>query len=210
MTANESHPPRLALWWLRHMCSVEHLEALTGDLIERFREGETRSWFWRQVWVAFAKSVLRETRRRWAFFPYAAAGTLAMLHMPESLPIPLSKGLHWSDLPWPISQAVFELSTPALVTLPMLSMLAAGLLIGRSFRWTYLFRTWIISLALIAINHYSVDLFPRLLRPIPGDPFHKVLIVPEVLQVLFLVCIFLVAAGLGCPMKKRTARPIGL
>ena len=116
MTSNQSNPPKLALWWLRHACPGEHIEALTGDLIERFREGSTRLWFWRQVLIAFTTSVLGEIRRRWTFFCYAAAGTVAMCIAPVHPVTRISVWLHWSDLPWPLSQFVFELNIPALVT----------------------------------------------------------------------------------------------
>ena len=123
-----------------------------------------------------------------------------MCHAHKYGPTPVSIRLHWSDLPWPLSQFVFELSTPAIVTLATLCVLAAGLAIQRSFRWGYLCRTWMINLALIATMHYSTDWFPWLLRPIPGDPYHKVLIVPEAIQVLSLIATFIIAAWPGFPM----------
>lgn len=209
MTSNESNPPKLALWWLRHACPGEHIEALTGDLIERFREGSTCVWFWRQVLIAFATSVLGEIRRRWTFFCYAFAGTVAMCIMPVHGVTWISVWLHWSDLPWPLSQFVFELNASALVTFMTLFVLVAGLLIRHSFRWAYVFRTWIINFALIVIGHYSMDLFPWVLRPIPGDPYHKVLIVPEGMQVLFIASTFLVAAWLGCPLVDRADKSKG-
>src|SRR6202008_1264114 len=36
-------PPRLAAWLLRRH------EALSGDLLERYGEGESDGWFWRQA-----------------------------------------------------------------------------------------------------------------------------------------------------------------
>jgi hypothetical protein len=46
MTIKKSNPPRFAIWLLRH--ASEDNDALTGDRIERFREGQTYMWFWRQ------------------------------------------------------------------------------------------------------------------------------------------------------------------
>jgi hypothetical protein len=205
VTGSKSNPPRLALWWLRHTCLGDHGEVLAGDLIERFREGATRGWLWKQVLIASIMSASVQIRRRWAIFCYAAAGTVAMYSTPIYEPIRISAWLHWSDLPWPLSQFVFELSTAAFVTLTTLTVLAAGLLIQHSFRWTYVFRTWIINFGLIGIGHYSIDAFPWLLRPIPGNPYGKVLIIPEAVRVLLLVSTFVVAAWLGCPIIE----PIG-
>ena len=111
--------------------------------------------------------------------------------------------LHWGDLPWPWSQLAFELSRPALLALAALSILAAGLAMERSFRWVSLLRTAVINLALITLGHYSIALFPWLLRPVPGDPYHKFLIIPGVLQVGLFFSTFLVAAYLGCVSPRR-------
>ena len=51
MSSEKSNPPKQAIWFLRHGCPGDN-EALEGDLIERFREGQTRGWFWRQVLIA--------------------------------------------------------------------------------------------------------------------------------------------------------------
>jgi hypothetical protein len=209
MIANESNPPKLALWWLRHTYPGDHGEALAGDLIERFRAGATRGWFWKQVLIASLTGTLVQIRYRWAIFCYAAAASVAMSDTRIYAPLPISSWLRWSDLPWPLSQLVFELGTPALVTLTTLTVLAAGLLIQHSFRWTHVFRTWIISFAFIALGHYSIDLYPWLLRPIPGNPYGKVLIIPEVVRVLLLVSSFVVAAWLGCPMTESIGKPKG-
>jgi hypothetical protein len=137
-------------------------------------------------------------------FCYAIAGTIAMGRFSYAYPLRhVAASLHWSDLPWPWSQLVFELSGPAIAASTSLAILAAGLVIARSFRWASLLRTWIINLTLIAIGHYSIDAFPWLLRPVPGDPYHKILIVPGAVQLLLLVSAFLVAAWLGCPMAEH-------
>lgn len=214
MTRGKSNPPRLALWLLRHRSPDDHDEALTGDLVERFREGQSRSWLWRQVFFACAYSVFGAIRLRWSFFCYAIAGTAAMNTFSPHHSLGLvSEWLHWSDLPWPWSQLIFELSSPAIVALASLSILAIGLRIAHSLHWLYLLRTWIASFVLIAISQYSIDMFPWLLRSIPGDPYHKVLIVPQVVQVLFLASTFLVAAWLGCPIvkpaHKSESQPVG-
>jgi hypothetical protein len=203
MNSEQSNPPRLAIWWLLHACPGSHNDALTGDLIERFREGQTRGWFWRQVLIASAVGVLGEIRRHWPVFSYAIAGPVMTwlfggAHALRRLP----DWLHWSKLPWPWDQLVFELSRPALGALAALSVLAAGLVIQRSFRWVNLLRTGVINLALITVWHYSIDLFPWLLRSVAGDPHHKTLRFPDVALVLWL-SMFLVAAWPGCRSPRR-------
>ncbi len=161
----KSNPPRLALWWLEHGCPGPRNEALTGDLIERLREGQTRGWFWRQVFIAFVVSVLCETRRHWPHFCYAIAGTAMTWCLRDARVLrPVPGWLHWNDLAWPWSQLAFELSRPALLALAALSVLAVGLLIQRSFRVIFLLRTAVISLALITLCHFSTDFLPWLGR----------------------------------------------
>jgi len=54
-----SDPPRLATF-LIDLCGVPH--ALTGDLIERYHSGFSRSWFWRQAIVAIIVTAARDIR----------------------------------------------------------------------------------------------------------------------------------------------------
>jgi len=49
---NRRIPPTGALWILERCGPSYQREALTGDLIEQFQQGETRWWFWRQVAAA--------------------------------------------------------------------------------------------------------------------------------------------------------------
>ena len=208
MTGNKSNPPRLAIWFLRRACSARHNEALTGDLIERFREGQTRGWFWRQVFIAIAISVLREIGRHWPQLCYAIVGTaLTWLFWDAPALRRVPAWLHWNDLPWPWSQVALELSRQALLALGALSILAAGLVIERSFRWASLLRTGVLNLALITFGHYSLDLFPWLLRPVPGYPNYRQLVIPIELVVLLSFLTFLVAAWLGCRLPRQLRAP---
>lgn len=45
-------PPAPATWLLRHFGPQFNAEALAGDLLEEFREGRSRAWYWRQVLAA--------------------------------------------------------------------------------------------------------------------------------------------------------------
>jgi len=205
MSGKKSNPPSLAVWWLRHACPGRDNDALTGDLIERFRGGETRGWFWRQVLIAFAVGVLGEIRAHWPHFCYAISGTaLILFGRGANILRPLPGWLHWSELPWPWSQLAAELGPTALLALAALSVLAAGLVIERSFRWICLLRTAAINLALITLGHFSGDFLPWLLRPVPGEPGSKFFIIPGEAQVLLLFFGFLAAAWLGCLSPRRT------
>ena len=203
MKNDKTNPPRSAIWFLRHACPGDN-EALEGDLIERFREGQTRSWFWRQVLIAVAVSILGETRRYWPYVCYAIAGTAFICFFSDAPVLrPVPGWLHWTDFPFPWDQVVFELSRPALLALAALSILAAGLAIERSFRWVSLLRTGILNLVLITFGHYSVDLFPWLLRPAPGRSDRKYLVIPVELVLVLIFSTFLVAAWLGCVSPRR-------
>ncbi len=166
MSGNKSNPPGLAIWWLRHACPGSN-DALTGDLIERFREGQTRGWFWRQVLIAFIVSVLGEIRRHWPHFSYAIAGTVLLLFFWDAPALRHVRGwFHWNNLPWPwVQLQALPSRRPALLALAALPILAAGLVIERSFRWASLARTAAINPALITFGHYSIDLFPSARTP---------------------------------------------
>lgn len=199
MSHGEPRPPRSAIWLLRHMRPGKHNQALTGDLVERFQEGRSQGWFWKQVLIAIAVGVLSEIRRRWPQFCYAIAG-LAMPvflgRIVRRIPLP------WHALPWPWSQLVMELGYTAILALAALPALAVALLINREFRWVSLPRTAAINLVLIALGHYSVDVFPWLFRPVGTDGHLKALSIPPAFWIpLFFLLFFsnfFVSACLGC------------
>jgi hypothetical protein len=203
MIGKKSNPPRLAIWWLQHACPGSDKDALTGDLIERFREGQTRGWFWRQVFIASIVSVLGEIRQHWPHFCYAAVGTVVTWFFWDAHALYFVPGPQWSALPWPLSQLAFELSRPVLLALAALSILAAGLVIQAAFRWISLLRTGMINLALITLGHYSNDLFPWLHRPVPGNPYVRYPVIPPIVQLVLSFSTFLVAAWLGCTRSRH-------
>lgn len=203
MSGKKSNPPRLALWWLRHGCPKN--DALAGDLIERFRGGQTGGWFWRQVLIASALGIVGAIRRHWSYVCYAITGT-ALLQVHSRALQGIGARLRWWDLPWPWSQLVMEFSPTALIASATLLVLAAGLLINRAFRWVHLLVTGVVSMALLAFGRYSIDLLPGLTRSVPGDPHHRYLIIPYELQVLFLFLTFLTSAWLGAAASPQTRR----
>jgi hypothetical protein len=195
------------MWLLRHARPGGDNDALTGDLIERFREGQTRGWFCRQALIAFAVRVRDVIWGHWPHFCYAIAGTAAICFFRDAAALRgVPFWLQWRDLPWPWSQLYVELSRTALLAVAALSVLAAGLTIERSLRWASLLRTGAINLALVTLGHYSPDFLPWLRRSIPGDPYHKSLIVPPIVQILLFFSTFLIAAWLGCLSPQQSAR----
>ncbi len=211
MNEKNSNPPKLAIWWLRRACPSTDHDALTGDLIERFREGQTAGWFWKQVLIASAVGVRCEIRRHWPYFFYAIAGTAMPAILWNSIasavgPHPLGFWLHWWALPWPLSQLVLDLSPVALLSLAALPALAVASVINRSFRWISLLRTGVINLALITLEYYLFALLhPWLTRPEPGDSHFSILIIPWGIRILWTFSIFLVSAWLGCRTSRRPA-----
>jgi len=113
MSSDKSQPPRLAIWCLRHAAPGRHNDALTGDLIEQFRDGRTHGWFWRQVFIAVTISILREIWSHWPHFGYAIVGTaLSWFFWDAPALRRVPAWLHWNELPWPWSQIALELSRP--------------------------------------------------------------------------------------------------
>ena len=71
-------PPRLAVLLLRHLYPKDNRDVLIGDLLERFREGRSNRWFWRQAMVAITVGVWRSLRLLWPEISFAFAGTLVL------------------------------------------------------------------------------------------------------------------------------------
>ena len=51
---NHGNPPRVATWIFQHLRPAGCDEALAGDLLEEFRSGRSRGWYWLQIIAALA------------------------------------------------------------------------------------------------------------------------------------------------------------
>jgi hypothetical protein len=64
-------PPRMAAWLLKHFASPYQRESFVADLLEMYRAGRSRGWYWRQVITALILSRARALRS----VPRTAFGT---------------------------------------------------------------------------------------------------------------------------------------
>jgi hypothetical protein len=58
-----SKAPALATWLLEHLVPGEK-DAIAGDLVEEFRNGRSRAWFWRQALTAIFLAFCSESYRQ--------------------------------------------------------------------------------------------------------------------------------------------------
>jgi hypothetical protein len=147
MSTERSHPPALAVWLLRRLYPERNREAITGDLLERFRDGRSDSWFWRQVLVAILVGSSSQSRLRWTEICLAVAGTTLIWCVPWGRIFPIAAmttSKNWgTQLQWLV---VIEIVT-ALMVLPLFAVL---LRLWRTFHWGNLVRVFFISAMLFA------------------------------------------------------------
>jgi len=140
MNIEKPHPPAVAVWLLRRLYPERHREALIGDLLEKFGEGHSDAWFWRQVVVAVLVG-----SPRWSDLWVAAVGTGLIWCVPWTGLFPIAERTTW--LNW-AAQArwlvVIEIMT-ALVVLPVFTW---RLRLGQALGWRSLLKVFTISAAL--------------------------------------------------------------
>lgn len=141
MNTGRSHPPALAVWFLRRLCPKRNREAITGDLLEGFREGHSSGSFWRQVLIAILVGASSQLRLLWTEICLAAAGTALIWCVPWGRIFPIAAmiaSMNWvARLQWLI---VIEIVT-ALMVLPLFVVLFR---LRRTFRWAHLLRVFFI------------------------------------------------------------------
>ena len=201
MNREQSRPPAFAAWLLRHVCPHENREELTGDLLERFAEGQSRGWFWSQVLLAILVGAARSVQAHWPQVCFAIAGTaLLKLSSPGRSHL-LGQVWWWGSLglPWPLSGAFETSFWPAVSLMTVQPILAVVLFLNRTFNWFSLIRTYLISFALsLAMNLASIaGVFGGLKTPQP-------LFWPLVNFVLLLI-----SAWVGCRLPP-SARVYGV
>jgi hypothetical protein len=155
--SNPSHPPALALWLLRRLCRRRNRDFLTGDLLERFGEGESRVWFWRQVMMAILIGVWRESIAHWPQIAFAAIGSILIWFwggrsVQFILDNPMiARTLAWSVRRQPIFVIYDIVLRSFLAGLLLQPLLAVLLLLNGALRWRSLLRTTLISVPLFTL-----------------------------------------------------------
>ena len=59
-----SRPPVVATWLLVHFLSGPEQEHIVGDLVEAYRSGRSRIWYWKEVLAAIANGTYTATTER--------------------------------------------------------------------------------------------------------------------------------------------------
>ena len=209
MKQHRNDPPKLAIWLLKHSSLGEGNESLTGDVVERFCEGRSSAWVWKQALIAFVIGVPTWIRRNWPLIGYALAGS-AMTFVIPGIVIPdnLFGGLAFQtwmwNLPFPLSMLVYIVGSPALLAAEALPILVVGLMSNGALRRFGLFRTvlfslrtWLYSLVLITIGPFLVFL--------PDPNLRNVLLLPVGPVKVFYI--LLISAWLGCHSSRRVSAP---
>jgi hypothetical protein len=100
------HPPRLARWVLEHLTADEQKDALSGDLMEEFRAGRSRGWYWRQAATAVIVSMARTLRTNWFALAFSVLWVLPLPALEIYFLREMQLGRYfvkvWS-YPWPYS-----------------------------------------------------------------------------------------------------------
>jgi uncharacterized membrane protein len=150
MNSGRSDPPKSALWLLRRLCPKRNREAITGDLLERFGEGRSTGWFWRQVLVAILVGASSQFRLLWTEICFAAAGTVLIWCIPWGRIFPIAAmtnpSMNWSArFLWFIAIEI----TTALIVLPLFAVLFRQ---RRTFGWANMRQVFFVSGMLFAVG----------------------------------------------------------
>jgi hypothetical protein len=195
---NTTTPPQTAIWLLRHVCPGDN-DALTGDLIEQWRDCRSNRWFWKQVVIALGLGLAPH-------LTYATVATAMQWFLWQTIDrLTLISPLHWYALSWPWSMLIFESRNTAVLNLAALVVLAVALRIAATFHWRYVLRTGAIAFTLISIGHYLPIAFPTLLlrHEVPDAGMMRVVLPPLALT-LSMFGAFLLSAWIGCQTRQRS------
>jgi hypothetical protein len=210
---SDRQPPALALWLLTRLCPRPNRDVITGDILERFKEGRPVAWFWRQVLVAIFVGAASQWKLDWTDICVATAGT-ALVGTPWELiwgtspykPIsPLYTLMSWgARLPWPLDAPFFAIGfipggfelLSALMVLPLLAILA---LLWRTFGVANLVRAYFVCAILFAVGDLPF-IWWRATHPIirgPQFPVIRTQVLMLALRAAWIFATLLIAARIA-------------
>jgi len=114
-----SQPPRLASWLLHHLASSPQRESLAGDLIERYHQGRSATWYWRQVLAAILAGVIRDIRDMDLH--------IKKVWLPGAASCLLFFGFYWILILLPFDKNRFQFMSIPYLVLPFVGALGAYL-----------------------------------------------------------------------------------
>jgi len=89
--------PFFAEWILRHFAAGPHSDVIAGDLLEHYRNGRTRSWYWFQVFTAIFEGVYSDVRDNTLVVFRAITAGMLVLFLWNQVILPVL--LQWVWLP---------------------------------------------------------------------------------------------------------------
>jgi hypothetical protein len=121
-------PPSLATWMLEHLTPADRDEALAGDLLEDFRCGRSKTWYWQQTLTACTVGWLRHLSERRMLVVFAALWSMLA---PAWLALELRflNGSHASAGTWRMDAQFSGIGSIGLWLLLNLGFLWAGMLL---------------------------------------------------------------------------------
>jgi hypothetical protein len=160
---SQINPPSLPAWMLERFTPEGANDALAGDLLEEFRMGRSRLWFWRQVLAALAIAWLKSLRGHralvvfavlWSMLAPAWVTWIAKIENEANLNGPIAR------MNWPLS----ALSTFAIWMVLNLIFIWAGMLfyliphtwITRKFSTRQLWRGFLITASMFNTVYVGV------------------------------------------------------
>jgi hypothetical protein len=168
-----TQPPRTASWLLRHFGSSPNNESVMGDLDERYRQGCSYLWYWRQAVLAIVTGLFNEvaTHKLLTFRAIATGWAVAVVsrrafHLTWEL---LSALASWSRL-WRHHWITIAVQIPEVV----LSGLLAGWLVARLHRQRQ--KPMVLAYAAYFLTVQIASLMPSLLTGLRYYPSISVIL----------------------------------
>ncbi len=166
MNKDRPRQARLAIWLLRHLGEKNNQEAIVGDLVEKFGQGRSARWLWREVLIAIGIGISKALLARWPEVCFALTGTALIDLFFSPLKIvrkPLIERM-WAwgiGLRWPLS-TIYDFGFTAFMgALMVLLLLIFFLFVKRALRWANILRTLLISFMLLATGQLALFLWER-------------------------------------------------